>query len=139
MAGGALQARFSIDPQAKGITSMKMKLVRDDDRKGKENFGKKGTEVAGPEVWRFAFPCKGCLARPIDSDANARIEREIALVDPATRSRLVSAMQAAGTLPATVEPPAPAPVPESTTVVSVEDLEKIADGKPASSSDTKKK
>lgn len=103
---------------------MKMELVRDDDRDGKENFGKKGAKIEGPESWRFAFPCKGCLARPIDSEACNRIEKEFSIVDPRTRARLQDAMKLAGTLPVPSEP-----VRVKPSEPSEAELEKLTDPK----------
>jgi len=76
------------------------------------SIAKAGTVLSGPEVWRWAFPCKGCAAVPADAEANAAIERELAVVDSRTRDRLLATMDSEGTLPpAVVVPVFPAPVP----------------------------
>ncbi len=82
---------------------MKVKLLRDG------LSGRAGTELSGPEVWRLAFPLRGCQAKPSDADASARIEQELSLADPEARAQLVAIMGEFGTLPEAVTVPAPAP------------------------------
>jgi hypothetical protein len=84
---------------------MKVKLLRDG------LSGRAGTELSGPEVWRLAFPLRGCQAKPSDADASARIEQELAAADPADREQLVAIMGEFGTLPEAVTVPDPAPAP----------------------------
>ncbi len=84
---------------------MKVTLLRDG------LSGRAGTELSGPEVWRLAFPLRGCQAKPSDADASARIDQELCAADPESRAQLVAIMGEFGTLPEAVEFPEPARAP----------------------------
>jgi hypothetical protein len=77
--------------------------------------GSAGTVLTHGSAWRLAFPVKGCVGRPHDSEAVDAVAREIETTDGQTKGRLLDVMAQAGTWPVTLE-----------TVVTVEPSQEIA-------------
>lgn len=70
---------------------MKVELVQDCEH------GSVGQILSDPDCWRLCFPMNGCVAKPVDAKALARVRRDLESTDELTRLRLIGQMAKNGT------------------------------------------
>lgn len=93
---------------------MKVELIRE------SAHGEVGEILSRYDAWQLCFPVNGCVAKPVDAAAIARVCRDLEETDEYTRRNTMFLMRRAGSSPyqdesgeTPIEPAGPAIVAES--------------------------